>query len=100
MLSIVLMYLALQLAEAKIRELGSEKFLLSNFYNVLKFPAKFPCETDGRKAREISKRCRNFSKGSFSYFYFPLEIRQYKNGLASVKSMLVLKLQRFFPYHM
>ena len=28
---------------------------------------------------------------------FYLELRQYKNGFFSVKSMLVLKLARFFP---
>ena len=28
-----------------------------------------------------------------------LELRQFKNGLASAKCMLVLNLPRFFPYH-
>ena len=49
-------------------------YLVSNFYNKLKFPHFFPCETSGRKAREISICCRNCSQGSCSYFEFPLNI--------------------------
>ena len=41
----------------------------TTFWN---FPLFFPCETGRRKAREISKCCRNCSQGSYSYFTFPL----------------------------
>ena len=50
---------------------NKNKCLVSNFYNVLNFPAFFPCETGGRKARKISSCCKNCSQGSYSYSTFP-----------------------------
>ena len=38
------------------------------------FPHFSPGETGGRKAREISIRCRNCSQGSYSHLTFPLRI--------------------------
>ena len=40
--------------------------------------------------------CFTFMKVVY-YLGRKLELRQFKNGLASVKSMLVLKLPHFFP---
>ena len=41
--------------------------------------------------------CFTFMKVVY-YLGRKLELRQFKNGLASVKSMLVLKLPHFFPH--
>ena len=47
---------------------------LKKFWNLLNwnFPHFSPCETGGRKAREISICRRHGSQGSCSYFDFPL----------------------------
>ena len=41
----------------------------------LNFPHFSPCEKGGRKAREISSCRKNWSQGSYFYFYFPLKKR-------------------------
>ena len=48
----------------------------TTFWN---FPHFSPCETGGRKPREISICCRNCSQGSCSYSDFPLEHDLFKN---------------------
>ena len=45
-----------------------------NFYNVWNFPRFSPIYFARRRARKISKSCRNCSQGSCSHFYFPLEM--------------------------
>ena len=51
------------------------------------FPHFSPCETGGRKAREISICCRNCSQGRCSYIDFPLEQTKV-SSLAIVERLL------------
>ena len=56
------------------------------------FPHFSPRETGGRKAREISFCCKNCSKGSFSYFDFPLNTDielQLHTGLIQLKLFIL-----------
>ena len=53
----------------------------------------------------LSKKTPHFSPVKISKWlksinprFIYLELRQYEKGIASVKSILVLKLPRFFPY--
>ena len=55
--------------ESKIR-INALWAISATFWN---YPRFSPCETGGRKAREISICCRNFSQGSYSFFTFPLK---------------------------